>query len=137
MTAAALRVCPADDNELLAVEAFRLDPDPAVARSIGSVGALGDGALQPEPAGLRAKTRAVASDVIGVAQTVDFLAEQPLQPCLALDQRQFRRAFAVQEQQVEGEEDELISTAFVHSRLQAAEDRHAIGIERAKLTVDV
>jgi hypothetical protein len=40
-------------------------------------------------AGLRAKTGAVASDVIGVAQTVDFLPEQPLQPCLALDQRRF------------------------------------------------
>ena len=45
--------------------------------------------------------------------------------------------FAVQEQQIEGEEDELVSAALVHSRLQAAEDRHAIGIERTKLAVDV
>ena len=49
----------------------------------------------------------------------------------------FRRALAVQEQQIEGEEDELVSAALVHSRLQAAEHRHTIGIERAKFTIDV
>src|SRR4051812_26743781 len=69
-------VGPADDNELLAVQALRLDPDPAVARGIGSVGALGDGAFQAEPAGLRAKTRAVAGDVVRIAQAASFLPEQ-------------------------------------------------------------
>jgi hypothetical protein len=66
---------------------------------------------QPEPACLRAKARAVAGDVIGVAQAVDFLPEQALQPRLVLDQRQLRGALTVQEQQVEGEEDELVGAA--------------------------
>src|SRR4030095_5389825 len=42
---AALWIGPADDHELLAVEALRLDPDPAVARRVGSIGLLRDGAL--------------------------------------------------------------------------------------------
>ena len=137
MRSATLRIGPADDNELLAVEALRLDPDPAVAWGIGSIGLLGDGALQAQLAGLRAEAGTVTGNVLAVAQAADFLLEQPLQPFLALDQRQLGRAHAIQEQEIEGEEDKLIRAAFIHRRLEAAEHRDAIAIERAQLAVEI
>jgi hypothetical protein len=73
---ASLRVGPSNDHELLAIEALRLDPDAAVARSVWSVGALGDDAFETELAGLRAELRTVASNVLAVAQTTDLLLEQ-------------------------------------------------------------
>jgi hypothetical protein len=42
-----------------------------------------------------------------------------------------RRAHAIQEQEIECEEDALIRATFIHRRLEAAEDWHAIAIERA------
>ena len=83
------------------------------------------------------KLRTVASDVLAVAQAADLLLEQALQPLLALDQRQLGRALAIQEQKIEGEEHELICPAFIHRRLQPAEDRHAVGVERAQLAVEI
>ena len=75
--------------------------------------------------------------MLAVAQAADLLPEQPLQPLLALDQRQLSHALAIQEQKIEGEEHELIGAALIHGRLQPAEDRYAVGIERAQLAVDV
>ena len=64
--------------------------------------------------------------MLAVAQAADLLLEQALQPLLALDQRQLGRALAIQEQKIEGEEDELIRAAFIHRRLEPAEHRHAV-----------
>ena len=86
---------------------------------------------------MRAKARTVTGNVLAVAQAADLLLEQALQPFLALDQRQLGRALAIQEQKIEGEEDELIRAAFVHRRLEAAEHRHAVAVERAKLAVEI
>jgi hypothetical protein len=84
---AALRIGPANDNELLAVETLGLHPDPAVAWCIGPISLLGDGTLEPRFAGLRADRRAVTDNVFAVAQPADLLPEQALQPLLALDER--------------------------------------------------
>jgi hypothetical protein len=46
---------------------------------------LGDGALKTELASLRAELRTVAGNVLAVAQAVDVLSEERLQPFLALD----------------------------------------------------
>jgi hypothetical protein len=43
---ASLRVGPSNDHELLAIEALRLDPDPAVARCVWPIGSLRDDAFQ-------------------------------------------------------------------------------------------
>src|SRR5262249_13217826 len=98
--AAALRICPADDNELFAVEALRLHPDSSVTRRIGLIGALRNGALEAELAGAGAEAWAVAGDVLAVAQTSDILPEQTLELRLALEQRQSGGALAVQEQEM-------------------------------------
>ena len=42
---ASRRISPADDNKLLAIEAFGLDPDPAVAGRVGLIGSLLDDAF--------------------------------------------------------------------------------------------
>ena len=135
--ATALGVGPADDHELLAVEALRLDPKAAIARRVGSIGPLGDDAFEAELAGLFAEARATAGNVFAVAQSRNRLPEQALQALLALDQRQGRGAFAIQVQQVEGEEDQLVRAAFVHRRLEPAERRRAVGIKRAKLAIEI
>jgi hypothetical protein len=50
---------------------------------------------------LCAEVRTVTGNVFTVAQPADLLLEQALQPILALDQRQFGRANAIQEQEIE------------------------------------
>jgi hypothetical protein len=54
-----------------------------------------------------------------------------------LDERQLSGALAVQVHKIEGEEHELIRPTFVHCRLQPAEHRHAVRVQRAKLAVEV
>jgi hypothetical protein len=63
---------------------------------------------------LRSETRTVANEVLAVAEAVDLLLEQALQPFLTLNQRQLGRAYAIQEQKIEGEEDKLIGAALIH-----------------------
>lgn len=65
---AALRIGPAYDDELLAVKALGLDPNPAVTGRIRLIRALGDGAFEPELAGLSAEPRAVAGNMLAVAE---------------------------------------------------------------------
>src|SRR5271156_3890449 len=80
---ASLGVGPADDYKLLSIEALRLDPDPAVARCVWSVGSLGDDAFQTQLAGVLTETRAVTSNMLVVPQPLDLLLKQPLEPLLA------------------------------------------------------
>ena len=56
---------------------------------------------------------------------------------MALEQRQLGFALAVQEQKIEGEEDELVCPAFIHRRLEPAEYRRAVSIESAELAVEI
>jgi hypothetical protein len=60
-----------------------------------------------------------------------------LQPFLALDQMQLGSAHAIQEQQIEGKEDELIRAAFIHGGLEPTEYRHAVAVESAELAVEI
>jgi len=82
--AAALRISPADDDELFAVQALRFDPDPPVTWCVGSIGLLGDGAFEAQLAGLCPEGRTVTDNVLTVAQAADLLLEQPLQRSLRL-----------------------------------------------------
>ena len=66
MLPASLRVGPSNDHKILAIEALRLDPDPAVTRCVWSVGSLGDDAFQIQLAGGLTETRAVASHTLVV-----------------------------------------------------------------------
>jgi hypothetical protein len=88
-------------------------------------------------AGYDSKLRTVANHVLAVEEAVQLLAEKALQSRLALDQRERCDVVAVQEQQIEREENELVRVAFVHRRLQAAENRNSVGIEGAQLAVEI
>jgi hypothetical protein len=57
---ASLRIGPADDDELFAVEALGLNPDPAVAWCIEPIRLLGNGAFKTKFAGLRSEGGAIA-----------------------------------------------------------------------------
>jgi hypothetical protein len=93
---ASLRVGPTNDHKLLAIEALRLDPDPAVAWCVWSVGSLGDDAFKTQLAGVLAEARAVTGHMLVVPQPLDLLLEQPLEPLLALDERQLCRALTIE-----------------------------------------
>ena len=134
---AALGIGPAHDDELLAVQALRLDPDAAVAWSVGAIGELRDNTFQAQLAGMLAEAGAVARNMVAVAQTADLLLEQACQLFLPSDERQLRRALPIQEQEIGDEEHELVGPAFVHGRLEATEHWHAIRVQRTQLAVEV
>jgi hypothetical protein len=75
--------------------------------------------------------------VLTVAQPADLLLEQACELFLPFDKRQLRRALPIQEQEIEGEEHELICPAFVHCRLEATEHWHAVSVQRTKLAVEI
>jgi hypothetical protein len=95
---AALGISPAHDHELLAVQALRLDPDPAVPWSVEAIGELRDSTFQAELAGVLAEAGAIARNVFAIAQTGDLLLEQACELFLPFNKRQLRRAFPIQEQ---------------------------------------
>ncbi len=84
-----------------------------------------------------AKARAVVGDVLAVEEAVDLLPEQPFQLLLALDYRQLRGANAIKEQEIEGQEDELVGAPFIHRCLEPAEHRQAVAFDGAELAVDI
>ena len=135
--ATALWIGPADNHEFLPVEALRLHPNAAIAWRVATISQLGDDAFEAELAGLFPEAWATAGDVFAVAQPRNRLLEQVLRALLALGQRQGRGAFAIQVQQVEGEKDKLVRAAFVHRRLEPAEGGRTVGIEGAKLAVEI
>src|SRR5689334_21766834 len=77
---------PADHDEFLAVEAFDLEPDAAVAGRVGRIGAFRDDALELQLAGLFMKRRAMATMIIAVMKRRRDALQQGGKPRLALDQ---------------------------------------------------
>ena len=67
LPAALVRSHPAADDELLAVEAFHLQPILGPARAVGCPSALGDDAFEAELARLGEELRPLASQMIGIA----------------------------------------------------------------------
>jgi hypothetical protein len=57
--AAPSRIGPADDDELLAIEALRFDPEAAIAWGISPVDALGNRAFERQPAGVLSEKRPI------------------------------------------------------------------------------
>ena len=74
MRPAALGIGPTDNDELLAIEALGLDPDPAVAGGVGSIRSLRDGAFETKLAGrcaVRQAIRTIRELLRSVAATED------------------------------------------------------------------
>jgi hypothetical protein len=63
--------------------------------------------------------------MFAIAQTADLLLEQACELFLPFDERPLSCTLSIQEQQVEGEEDKLIGSAFMSDRARRiAVERH-------------
>jgi hypothetical protein len=107
MQSATLRIVPADDNEFLAVEAFGLDPDTAIARRIGLVGLLRNQALDLEGAGLPQNVGPITRHMLAEPQPVTCLCKHRFQSILALEQGPWPRVDAVDVKEVEQKKYEI------------------------------
>src|SRR5271169_5419398 len=101
----ALRVTPPDDDEFLAVEAFRLQPRAPIGL-IPTINALRDNAFEAVLAGQTMEGRALADLMIVIPERLRYADKERLQPSLAVHQREVADVLAIQEQQVEQEEDQ-------------------------------
>ena len=86
------------------MQAFDLDPQPAVAGRVRRIGALRDDALERQLAGLLMERRAPAVVLIAVMQRRRGVRHQRGEPCLAFDQRPRADILAVKMQKIENEE---------------------------------
>jgi hypothetical protein len=98
MAATSFGLSPAYDHELLAVEALRLDPDPAVAGCIGAIDPLRYASLEAQLAGVRTKARAVANHVVAVTRAGHFAGQESALLFLPPDHRKGRKVLTVQEE---------------------------------------
>src|SRR5262249_9568400 len=89
---------PSDDNEFLAVQALRLQPEAAIAGDIRPVNTFRDDAFDAQPTRLSAEARAFADNMVADPQPADRAREQRLQPLLALDEWQCGRIPSVQKE---------------------------------------
>jgi hypothetical protein len=67
--------------------------------------------------------------VIDVERRRPFTAQQSLQPCVPLDQWQLSQVFAIQEEQVEGEEDTRPEQQIIEHRPARVIDAGDLAIE--------
>src|SRR3954453_3557865 len=132
---ATLRVAPSEDDKLLAIEALRFQPRSAVGL-VPATDALRDDAFEPVLACEPVKRRTMADLVVIVLERGRRALQQRLQPALAVDQGQRGDIFAVDEQEVEEEEDER-ALAGVAGILDQIKRSPAIGEHATKLAIEV
>ena len=137
MRSRAFRIGPADHDKFLAVEAFDLEPQPAIAGDIGRIAAFRDDAFDFRGAGLSVKSRAEADLVIAVLQGGFRRGQQTGEPLLAFDQRALGEILAVEIKKIEQEEDETGGVAGVGRQLDHAERGDAVGAHAAQLAVEI
>ena len=105
---------PAADDDLMAGAAFRLGPAIAAAGDIGRIAALRNDALQGQATGGFQHRIAACLEMLDIAQgdTIGRVPQQRLKPLLARKERLLAPILAVEEQQIEGEEDEIFGLFF-------------------------
>ena len=124
---------PADDDELLPLQALGLDPAARPRAAIGRVGELGDDAFQALPAHLGEQLLAAADDVLGEMEALVVGGDQRPQPLLARDVGERGQVLAVELEQVEGEERHVAARA---DRVLQRREVGAAVLERDDLAVD-
>src|SRR6516162_8132963 len=122
--ALAFGVGKADDNDLLAIAAFDLEPSAAASLAVGRVAALGDDAFEAEAARLAKNGRTLARLVVAVAQYPLSVRRDDVGECrLAVFERCTGQVPAVAVKKVEGEEIQDSSLAAGDRVLQAGKIR--------------
>ena len=129
---------PAADHHLVAAAALGLSPVHTAAGFVRRIETLGDNALEMHPTGRSQHRVARRLEVIDVAQGRRQLrlGEQSLQSRLAFAQRQLAQIVALDEQKVEGKEDQLVGLVVGQSRLKHCEVRRAVLVQRHNLAVE-
>src|SRR5580692_5911667 len=131
-----LRIGPADDHELLAVERFGLAPQAAVSPRIGSVNRLRDHALEAELAGVLQDEFAVAG-VMAIELKAGLVCYQRLEQRPALNQRQTRDVPAADMQEIESVIDEMHAALAVARRLGTGKAGQSGVVDATKFPIDI
>src|SRR5260221_8782125 len=135
--ARAAGIAEADDDELLAIAAFDLEPAPAAARHIGRVALLGDDAFEGVGAGVLEEFRTARILVIAIAQDAARLAgDEALQCRLAVNEPHPEEVAVAEIEEVEAVIDERAGLAVRKRLLQGGKPRLAVGGERDDLAVE-
>src|SRR6185312_10324940 len=135
--AALVALRPADDHELLALDAFDLEPvASAGARMIGRAGLLRDDALAAHFADFAVQLLAAPDNMVAEEDRRMHALQQRGETVLALDVGQLLDVLAAIDQQVEGIESEVGASAVLQRRLEQLEARPALIVECDRLPVD-
>ena len=137
--APAVRRGPADDRHVLAAAVLHLHPIGVTSRPVGRVAALGHDAFGAAGDRLLEERRAAAHHVFGVDDRARAgalaLAQQRLQPFLALDQRQLAQVLPVEMHEIEGGERDARVPALDRFD-ERGEIRDALVVEDHRFAVD-
>jgi hypothetical protein len=114
--AAALGVGPADDHKFLPVEAFGLEPQPALSRAVTGIEPLRHDALEPESAGMPTERRPLPDLVVAVPDGVIPAIEKSGKTAFAGGQRERHQVPTIEVEKVEDEVDE-VGTALSFRRV--------------------
>ena len=126
----ALIARPTADDHLVTRAAFGLGPAVAAARAVGGVELLRDNSFQGHAAGQFEHGVATRLHMLDEADQLPLglaeLLQHPLQPRLALAERQLAQILPPLEQQVEGEEDQILGLLLGQRRLESGEIGRAL-----------
>jgi hypothetical protein len=102
----------ADNHELLALDAFGLEPCTIARADIGSIGSLRDDAFQAGTAELVEQRLALADDMVGIVNPPGVVLQQGGELRLALHERQPGQILALKAEQIEGVEFQPLGLAL-------------------------
>src|SRR5260221_11260499 len=133
--ARAAGIAEADDDELLAIAAFDLEPAPAAARHIGRVALLGDDAFEGVGAGVLEEFRTARILVIAIAQdaardVAGLAGDEALQRRFAVDERHPEEVAVSDLEQAEAVIDDRAALAVRRRLLHCGKARLAVCGER-------
>jgi hypothetical protein len=126
----------ADDDKLLPLTAFGLDPIASATTAVWRIDTLRNDAFEAEAADMAQHGRTSLDEVLAVADRAVRPFEQMFQLLLAGEQRIAAQIDPVEMHQVEAEEDEVCGLAIRERGLERREGRDAAVVESDHLTVD-
>ena len=116
-----LGICPSDNHEFLAVQAFGLNPQTPITRNVGCIGSLRDNPLQAQLARFGIEGRASSDLVIAVLERWAYSAHHRGETGLPFQEWQAGQILAIEGQQIEEKVHQCVGIPGVGCRLNHAE----------------